>query len=66
MLDKKEPVVREGVMKYSTVVTQRTLDYYGLKNCKCHGTNLRFNIMICDNSRIIIQDAKVLSHTTIF
>jgi len=62
---KREILKREGFMKYSTIVTERTLNLYGLSNCKCSTTNLRFNIFICDNSTIIVQDAKVQSHTSI-
>jgi hypothetical protein len=63
---KREIEEREGLMKYSTIVTERTQEFYKLTNCLGHSANLKFNIIMCDNSRMILQDAKVGSHTTIF
>lgn len=57
---------REGQMKYSTIVTARTKKFYNLQNCNGHSANLNFNIIMCDYARMILQDAKVGSHTTIF
>jgi len=53
-LQKREVVKREGMMKYSTVVTERTLNEYQLSNCCRHSANLKFNIIVCDDSRIIL------------